>query len=84
MRTNTIAVQARWSAAGAEYTGAAKTPSTTKSGEPIEIWVDDAGSQVDTPTPTSRTAVDAVTAALAIWLSETAVAAMLFTGPGGV
>ena len=79
LRTSTITVQARWSAAGAEHTGAVKAQSTTKTGDPIEIWVDNNGAQVPAPTPTTRAGVEAVTGALVIWISVAAAAATLFT-----
>jgi hypothetical protein len=79
LRTSTITVQARWSAAGAEHTGAVKTQSTTKTGDPIEIWVDNNGAQVPAPTRTTRAAVEAVTGVLMIWVSVAAAAAALFT-----
>ena len=41
--TDTIAVQARWVAAGTEHTGAVKAQSTTKTGDLVEIWVDNDG-----------------------------------------
>ena len=75
----TITVQARWSAAGTEHTGAVKAPSTVEAGDPIEIWVDHNGAQVPAPTPTTRAAVEAVTVALVIWISFAAMAASLFT-----
>lgn len=78
-RTNTITVQARWSAAGSEHTGAVEVPSSIQTGDLVEIWVDHTGSQVDTLS-TSRAAVDAVTAALVIWASVVAVAATVFAG----
>jgi hypothetical protein len=65
LRTSTITVPARWSAAGAEHTGAVKAQSTAKTGDRIEIWVDNKGAQVPVPTPTSRAALEAVTGALA-------------------
>ena len=79
-RTNTITVQARWSAAGAEHTGDVEAPSSIKTGDPVEIWVDHTGSQVNAPSASSRAAVDAVTAALVIWASVVAVAATGFVG----
>ena len=79
LRTGTITVSARWTAAGAEHTGAVKAQSTTKTGDPIEIWVDNNGAQVPAPTPTTRAAVEAVTGALVIWISVAAIAATLFT-----
>jgi hypothetical protein len=77
--TTTITVQARWSAAGTEHTGAVKAPSTVEAGDPIEIWVDHNGAQVPAPTPTTRAAVEAVTVALVIWICFAAMAASLFT-----
>ena len=70
---------ARWTAAGAEHTGTVKAPSTTKTGDPVEIWVDNNGAQVPAPTPTTRAAVEAVTGALVIWICVAAIAATLFT-----
>jgi beta-lactamase regulating signal transducer with metallopeptidase domain len=79
LRTGTTTVPARWTAGGAEHTGAVKAPSTTKTGDTIEIWVDNNGAQVPAPTPTTRAAVEAVTGALVIWISVAAIAATLFT-----
>ena len=72
-------MQARWSAAGTEHTGAVKAQSTVEAGDPIEIWVDNNGAQVPAPTPTTRAAVEAVTGALVIWICVAAMAATLFT-----
>ena len=79
VRTGTTTVSARWTAVGAEHTGAVKAPSTAKSGDPVEIWVDNTGEQVPAPTPTSRAAVEAATGALVIWICVAAIAATLFT-----
>jgi hypothetical protein len=79
-RTNTATMQARWSAAGAEHTGAVKAPSETKPGDRVAIWVDNNGELTGEPTPTTRAAVDAVKAAVAMWASVAAAAAVLFTG----
>jgi hypothetical protein len=79
LRTGTTTVPARWTAAGAEHTGAVKAPSTAKTGDTVEIWVDNTGEQAPAPTPTTRAAVDAVTGALVIWVSVTAIAATVFT-----
>ena len=59
-----ITVQARWSAAGTEHTGAVEAQSTVEAGDSVEIWVDHDGVQVPAPIPTSRAAVAAVTVAL--------------------
>lgn len=80
LRTITFTAPARWSMAGAEHTGTVKAPSTAKTGDSIEIWVDNNnGSPVPAPTPTTRAAVDAVVATVAIWVSVIAAAATLFT-----
>ncbi len=79
LRTGTTTVPARWTAAGAEYTGAVEAQSTTKTGDTVEIWVDDNGVQVSAPTPTTRAAVEAATGALVIWISVAAIAATLST-----
>jgi hypothetical protein len=79
VRTGTTTVPARWTAGGAEHTGAVKAPSTTKTGDTVEIWVDHNGAQAPAPTPTTRAAVEAATGALLIWISVTAVAATLST-----
>jgi hypothetical protein len=77
--TKMITVQARWSAAGTEHTGAVKAPSTVDAGDPIEIWVDNEGAQVPAPAPTTRAALEAVTVALMIWTCFAAAAASLLT-----
>jgi hypothetical protein len=79
LRTGTITVPARWTAGGAEHTGAVKAQSTTKTGDTVEIWVDDNGAQAPAPTPTTRAAVEAATGALGIWISVAAIAATLST-----
>ena len=79
LRTGTITVAVRWSAAGAEHTGAVKAQWTTKTGDSIEIWVDNNGAQVPAPTPTTFAAVEAVTGALVIWICVAAAAATLST-----
>ena len=66
-RTNTATMAARWSAAGAEHTGAVTAQSATEPGDQVAIWVDDSGALTDEPTPTTRAGVDAVTAALFMW-----------------
>ena len=71
---------ARWSAAGAEHTGAITAPSVTKPGDHVAIWVDDSGELADEPMPTTRAGVDAVTAAPFLWAGVTAAAAVLVAG----
>lgn len=61
----TITVDARWSVGGREYTGAVNAQPTVKTGDRIDLWVDNDGHQVNKPTPVSNAATDAVLAALA-------------------
>ena len=84
LRTGTTTVSARWTAAGAEHTGAVKTQSTTKTGDTIEIWVDNTGAQVPAPTPTTRAAAEAAMGALVMWICVAAIAATLFTATRAV
>lgn len=79
-RTNTVTMAARWSAAGAEHTGAVTAQSATEPGDHVAIWVDDNGELIDEPTSTSRAGVDAVTAALFMWAGVTTAAALLVAG----
>jgi len=83
-RTNTATMAARWSAAGAEHTGAIKAQSATKPGDQVAIWVDNDGALTDEPTPTTRAGVDAVTAALFMWAGVTAAAAILLAATQAV
>ena len=84
LRTNTATMAARWSAAGAEHTGAVTAQSATEPGDQVEIWVDDSGALTDEPTPTTRAGVDAVTAALFMWAGVTAAAAILLAATRAV
>jgi hypothetical protein len=83
-RTNTPTMAARWSAAGAEHTGAITAQSATKPGDHAAIWVDNNGAATDEPTPTTRAGVDAVTAALFMWAGVTAAAAILLAATQAV
>jgi hypothetical protein len=83
-RTNTATMAARWSAAGAEHTGAVTAQSATEPGDQVAIWVDDSGALTDEPTPTTRAGVDAVTAALFMWAGVTGAAAILLAGTRAV
>jgi hypothetical protein len=74
-----ITVPATWSVGGIEHTGGLAVPSTANIGDPIEIWVDnDNGAWVPAPTSTTRAAVDAVAAALLIWMVVAGTATTLF------
>lgn len=76
----TVWVPARWSDAGAEHTGVVKAQQTIKTGDPIEIWVDENGSQVSSPTPMRAAAEEAVVAAVATWLGVVLAAVGVFAG----
>ena len=84
VRTGTTTVSARWTAAGAEHTGAVQAQSTTKTVDTLEIWVDNTGAQVPAPTPTTRAAADAAMGALVMWICVAAIAATLFTATRAV
>jgi hypothetical protein len=76
--TKTTTARARWFAAGAEHTGEVNARKTMKSGDSIEIWVDQSGSQVGPPI---RSAADeAVAVAFAIWFGAAVAAAALLVG----
>ena len=79
LRTGTTTASARWTAVGTEHTDAVKAQSTAKTGDTIEIWVDNNGAQAPAPTPTTRAAAEAAMGALVIWISVAAIAATLFT-----
>lgn len=83
-RTNTATMAARWTAAGAEHTGAVETQSATKPGDHVAIWVDNNGALTDDPTPTTRAGADAVTAALFMWAGVTTAAVILLAGTQAV
>lgn len=71
-------VHARWSAAGAEHTGAVRAPSSPKPGDSIEILVNADGSYAGPPpTPAARVAVFV---ALAVWLNVATAAVVMFLG----
>jgi hypothetical protein len=78
-RTGTTTVPARWTAAGAEHTGAVKVQSTVETGDTVEIWVDNNGAQVPAPSSTSRAAAEAAMGALVLWICMVAIATTLFT-----
>ena len=78
LRTSTSIVPARWTAAGAERTGAVEAPSIAKTGDTVAIWVDNNGEKTTEPTSTSRAAVEAAMAALVLWICAAAIAATLF------
>lgn len=77
-----VTVLARWFAAGTEHTGAVSAPPGVKTGNSIDIWVDEHGSHVGSP---PRTAYDeAVAYASLTWLGAAIAAAALVVGTRAV
>jgi hypothetical protein len=70
-------VQARSQVGDVENAGAFMWNSPVKDGSSIDIWVDRHGRQVGPPIPSWQAAADAVVAAVGIWLSVSATAALL-------
>jgi hypothetical protein len=70
-------VRARWRADGIEHSDAFNWDSAVTAGNQIEIWVDTHGKRVSPPAPPAQAAVDAVCAAVTIWLGVLAAAAAL-------
>jgi hypothetical protein len=79
LRTGKVTAQARWMAGGGEHTGTVKAQSTTETGDAVEIWIDDDGTQVPAPPSTTRAAVEAALGAFVIWTCVAATAAAVFT-----
>ncbi len=74
----TIAVLARWSAAGTEHSGPVPAPAGVKLGDTIDIWVKDDGTHAGPPPTTADE--EAVAAGLAMWLGVAAAAAAAVAG----
>jgi hypothetical protein len=71
----TTTVNARWQVNGTEHTDRVSPKHAVEIGDPLMIWVDRNGDQVDAPTPTSQACIDAVLAAYGAWQSVVLVAA---------
>jgi hypothetical protein len=76
-RTGTITVPVEWWHGNTHRTGRLQTQSTVAAGDSVDLWVDADGAQVLPPTSPSRAVVEAVTAAVGIWLGVAAGAALL-------
>lgn len=72
----TVTVPARWLADGAERTGDVTAPLKAKTGDDIEIWIDDDGLPVARPVNTAHT--DALAFAVATWWGVSLLAVALF------
>ncbi|BCI54041.1 membrane protein [Mycolicibacterium litorale] len=78
-RTGTIAAPVEWWNDGTRHTGTAQVRATAAQGDTVELWVDPDGTREFPPAPTSRAAVEGVTAAVAVWVSVAAGVAILAT-----
>jgi hypothetical protein len=76
-RTSMITVPVEWWDGDTRHTGSAPAQASVEAGDSIDLWVDADGAQVLAPTPFARAAVEAVAAAVAIWVSVAAGAAIL-------
>lgn len=75
----TSTVTARWHTPRGDHTGPLESDSAVKAGDRIDIWVNDAGDPVTAPPPVSQAGIEAVSAAVTLWVCATACAAALFT-----
>lgn len=76
----TVSVPARWVAGGVKHAGPVSAPSGVKTGDSIDIWVDEDGYHVGLP---HKNALDeAVAAGLVAWVSVAVVAAVLVVVAG--
>ena len=62
-----ITVKARWQLNGTDHTQVLGWDYAVKAGDPLQIWVDANGNQVESPTPIERAAVEGVIAAFVGW-----------------
>ncbi|GFG53041.1 membrane protein [Mycolicibacterium agri] len=76
--TDTKPVEARWFVDGMERTATVSAPETAKPGDPIDIWVNDAGEVVGPPPASVQAAVDGVTTAVVLWAGVCAAGAVVF------
>ena len=73
----TAVVSARWQVGDVENAGAFPWNFPVKDGSNMDIWVDRNGRHVGPPAPSWQAGLDAVLAAVGMWLSVTAAAALL-------
>ena len=76
-RSANTPVRAHWRVEGVEHTDTFKLDSSATAGSQIEIWVDSHGRRVSPPPPLSQAAVEAICAAVTIWLGVLAATAAL-------
>jgi hypothetical protein len=75
--TTAFTVRARWRFNGVDHTDLLGWTVAVKAGEPLQIWVDDLGNRVESPSPVERAAVDAASAAVIGWLIAIAAIAQI-------
>jgi hypothetical protein len=71
-------VEAQWFVNGMERTATVSAPETAKPGDPVDIWVNEAGELVGPPPASIQAAVDGVTTAVVLWAGVCAAAAVVF------
>jgi hypothetical protein len=74
---NTPVIQARWRADGIERVTTFRSERAVEVGAPIEIWVNDAGERVASPSPASQAVVDAISVGVLLWVVAVGAAAAL-------
>lgn len=76
-RTGMVTVPVQWWDAGTPHTGLAQAPASAALGDQVDLWVDATGARTFPPPPTARAAVEGVAAAVGIWVSVAAGAAIV-------
>ena len=75
LRRNTVRVTVEWQWAATQHTGTLRVSPTVRTGDTVEIWVDENGSMVGKPKPVSTATFDAGVVAVAAWLAVAAASA---------
>ena len=73
-------VRVKWSAPGGEHAATLIRDKPIKAGQPVDIWVDQAGAYADSPLAPGRAGFDAVVAAVLAWCAVVGVMAGLTQG----
>jgi hypothetical protein len=70
VRSNTVSfvVRARWNASGANHVSTIAWPERAKAGDQTNIWVDAHGDNANVPAAPGQAGLDAVGAAVSLWL----------------
>jgi hypothetical protein len=70
-------VPVEWWVDDTRHTGSVQAHTSLEVGDSVDLWIDADGAQVLAPTPSSRAGVEGVAAAVAVWVSVAAGAAIL-------